>query len=145
MADPHVLTGLIAKRREIAGQIEHLQDQLRQHVIDLDHVDAAIHIFDPSIELEEIKSRPVPPRHQAFKGEVTRIVLATLRNAKKPITTADLAQRVMAERGLDTANVRLLKTISKRTGACLRHWRTKGIVRSIEGPGQYNVWELARV
>jgi hypothetical protein len=37
MADPHVLTGLVAKRREIAGQIEHLQDQLRQHVIDLAH------------------------------------------------------------------------------------------------------------
>ena len=117
MADPHVLTGLISKRREIAGQIEHLQDQLRQHVIDLDHVDAAIHIFDPSIELEEIKSRPVPPRHQAFKGEVTRIVLATLRNAKRPLTTAEIAQRVMAERGLETNNAQLLKTIGKRTGA----------------------------
>lgn len=70
MAEPHVLTGLVAKRREIAGKIEHLQDQLRQHVIDLDHVDAAIHIFDPSIELEEIKSRPVPPRHQAFRTRV---------------------------------------------------------------------------
>ena len=29
MADPHALTGLIAKRAEIAGQIEHTQDQLR--------------------------------------------------------------------------------------------------------------------
>ena len=41
MADPHVVTGLIAKRAEIAGQIEHTQDQLRQLVIDLDHIDAA--------------------------------------------------------------------------------------------------------
>ena len=87
MAEPHVLTGLIAKRFEIAGQIEHTQDKLRQLVIDLDHIDAAIHIFDPSIELEEIKARPVPPRHQAFKGEVTRIVLAlsgTPRNPSRP-------------------------------------------------------------
>jgi hypothetical protein len=37
MAEPHVLTGLIAKRSEIAGQIEHTQDKLRQLVIDLDH------------------------------------------------------------------------------------------------------------
>jgi hypothetical protein len=57
MADPHVLTGLIAKRAEIAGQIEHTQDKLRQLVIDLGHVDAAIHIFDPSIELEELLPR----------------------------------------------------------------------------------------
>jgi hypothetical protein len=74
MADPHVLTGLIAKRAEIAGQIESTQDQFRQLVIDLDHIDAAIHIFDPSIELEELKSRPVPPKHQAFRGEVSWIV-----------------------------------------------------------------------
>ena len=145
MADPHVLTGLIAKRREIAGQIEHLQDQLRQHVIDLDHVDAAIHIFDPSIELLEIKSRPVPPRHQAFKGEVTRIVLATLRNAKRPLTTAEIAQRVMAERGLDTENARLVKLIGKRTGACLRHWERRGAAaKARNSDSQFMQWSAVR-
>lgn len=144
MADPHVLTGLIAKRREIAGQIEHLQDKLRQCGIDLDHVDAAIHIFDPSIELEEIKSRPVPPRHQAFKGEVTRIVLATLRNAKRPLTTAEIAQRVMAERGLDTGNARLVKLMGKRTGACLRHWEKRGAAHKQHGPERWMMWEIAR-
>jgi hypothetical protein len=36
----------MAKRAEIAGKIEHLQDQLRQLVIDLDHIDASIHIFN---------------------------------------------------------------------------------------------------
>ena len=57
MAEPHVITGLIAKRAELAGKIEHLQDELRQLVIDLDNVDATIHIFDPSIELEDIRAR----------------------------------------------------------------------------------------
>ena len=44
MADPHVLTDLVAKRAEIAGQIEHTQLKLRQLVIDLDHIDASIDI-----------------------------------------------------------------------------------------------------
>lgn len=144
MAEPHVLTGLIAKRAEIAGKIEHLQDELRQLVIDLDNVDATIHIFDPTIELEEIKSRPVPPRHQAFKGEVTRIVLAALRNAKRPLTTAEISQRVMAERGLDTGNARLMKLIGKRTGACLRHWERRGTARKKMGAGRFMQWELVR-
>ena len=144
MAEPHVLTGLIAKRAEIAGQIEHTQDKLRQLVIDLDHIDASIHIFDPSIELQEIKSRPVPPKHHAFRGEVTRIVLTALRNAKKPLTTAEIAQRVMAERGLNTANPRLLKTMIKRAGACLRHWEHKGVASKQPGPGQFVLWELRR-
>ena len=30
-----------------------------------DNVDHTIHLFDPSIELEEIKARPVPPRHRS--------------------------------------------------------------------------------
>src|SRR2546421_13058427 len=144
MADSHVLTGLMAKRAEVAGRIEHAQDQLRQLVIDLDHIDASIHIFDPSIELEAIKARPVPPKHHAFRGEVSRIVLATLRNAKKPLTTQDIAQRVMAERGLDTANVRLLKTMTKRAGAGLRALEKQGATLRQPGPGQLLLAELGR-
>jgi hypothetical protein len=71
-------------------------------------------------------------------------VLATLRNAKRPLTTAEIAQRVMAERGLDTANVRLLKTMQKRTGACLRHWQHRGVAAKQSGPGQCMLWELVR-
>ena len=101
------------------------------------------HLFDPSIELQVIRKRPVPPRHHAFKGEVTRIVLTTLRNAKRPLTTPELAQRVMAERGLDSANVRLLKLIMKRTGACLRHWQKRGVARSAAGPNGFKLWSLS--
>jgi hypothetical protein len=115
-------------------------------VIALDALDATatIHLFDPALELEEIRKRPLPPRHHAFEGEVTRIVLTTLRNAKRPLTTPELAQRVMAERGLDTANVRLLKLMVKRTGACLRHWEKRGVARSEPGANGFKLWRLAR-
>ena len=144
MTNENVVSGLIRKRAEIAGQIEHLQDRLRQHVIDLDNLDATIHLFDPDIELGAVKPKPIPPRHQAFRGEVTRIVLTALRNAKKPLTTRDIAQRVMAERGLDTSNERLLRLMARRTGACLRDHRKRGLVRSEHGAGTYLVWEIAR-
>lgn len=39
---PHVITGLIEKRREIAGRIEDLQAQTKQAVADLDHIEASI-------------------------------------------------------------------------------------------------------
>ncbi len=144
MTETHVLSALIAKRAELAGKIEHLQNEVRQMVIDLDNVDHTIHLFDPSIELEEIHKRPVPPRHSAFRGEVTRIVLATLRNAKRPLTSAEIGQRVMVERGLDTANAHLLKTMIKRTGACLRHWEKRGAVRKQPGPGNFKLWDVPR-
>ena len=140
---PNTVAGLIEKRREIAGQIEHLQAQLRELVIALDHVEATIRLFDPEIDLGPIKARPVPPQHQAFKGEVSRIVLATLRNAKIPLTTEDIAKRVMAERGLDTANKALLRLMAKRTGSCLRNWREKRHVTSSKGFNQQTFWALA--
>jgi hypothetical protein len=55
----HTINGIVLERAEVYGPIVHTQGNLRQLVIDLDHVDAAIHNFDPSIELGEIKSRPV--------------------------------------------------------------------------------------
>ena len=39
---PHVVTGLIAERQEIAGQIESLQAKFRQVTLDLDHVEASL-------------------------------------------------------------------------------------------------------
>ena len=48
----------------------------------------------------------------------------------------------MAERGLNTADKRLVQLVGKRVGACLRHWRGKGMVRSEKGPGQYQLWEI---
>ena len=142
MAEPHVVTALIRKRGEIAGQLEHTQTQLRQLVIDLDNLDATLRLFKPDIDLEEIRPKPLPPRHHAFKGEVSRIVLSALRQSDKPLTTHDLAQHVMAERGLNTADKRLVKVIGKRVGACLRHHRNRGLMRSERGPGTHLCWVL---
>jgi hypothetical protein len=41
---PNTVAGLIDKRRKLAGRIEHVQREL---IVGLDHVDAAIRIFDP--------------------------------------------------------------------------------------------------
>jgi hypothetical protein len=62
--------------------------------------------------------------------------------AQRPLTSAEIAQRVMAERGLDTANARLAKLMAKRTGACLRHWQTRGAVSRQQGPGRFALWEM---
>ncbi|MCI0430419.1 MAG: hypothetical protein L0210_07750 [Rhodospirillales bacterium] len=140
----HVLSGLIAKRAELAGKIDHAQTTLRQLIIDLDSLNATIRLFAPDIDLEDIKPKPLPPRHAAFKGEVARVTFGMLRQSSAPVSTHDLTMHVMAERGLDTADRRLLRTIDRRVGACLRHHRTKGLLRSYRGPEQFMVWEIAR-
>jgi hypothetical protein len=86
MAEAHVVAGLIAK------QIEHTQDQLRQLVIDLDHIDASIHIFDPSIEVEEFKGLACPARIGGFISHVRRTTgrCASRRASRLTILTTSL-------------------------------------------------------
>lgn len=50
---------------------------------------------------------------------------------------------VMAERGMNTADKRLVRTVEKRVGSALRHHRNKGVIRSAPGLGDRLVWEVA--
>jgi hypothetical protein len=140
----HVVSGLIRKRAEIAGQIEHAQSTLRQLVIDLDNLDATIRLFSPEIDLDEIRPKALPARNQAFRGEIMRIALNTLRKATKPLGTQEIALQVMAGRGLNTADKGLLLIISKRVGSSLRNMKKRGMVQASDGPGRNVLWEIAR-
>ena len=142
---PHVVTGLIEKRREIAGQIEDLQRQMKEAVCNLDHVEAAIRLFKPDIDLEEIAPRVVPPPHAAFKGEVSRVILDTLRQTTRPLSTRDVTYALMRHRGLRTDDSKLVRLMQQRTGACLGHWRRRGYLTSCQGPGAKGLllWEIA--
>ncbi len=144
MENEHVLSGLIRKRSEIAGQIEHTQIALRQLVADLDSIDAAIKLFDPSADIPAIKPRQYPPRHAAFRGEMMRHVMGCLRLAdSKPVTTRDIALVVMKARGLNPEDQALLVTIRKRVGACMWKLKQQGAVKEVAGVGDLKEWLLS--
>ncbi|MEO9188545.1 MAG: hypothetical protein ABI224_00865 [Acetobacteraceae bacterium] len=143
MENEHTISGLIRKRAEIAGELEAAQMQVRQLVINLDSLDATIRLFAPDIDLEEIRPKPVPPRHTAFHGEVSRIIRDVLRETGEALTTKDITFRVMAQRGLNIADPRLSRTVLKRVGASLRNLRTRGGVTGERREGRRDlVWRL---
>lgn len=144
MDHPNTVSALLRKRAEIAGQVEHAQAELRRLVGDLAHVEATIRLFAPEIDFGPQKVKPVPPAHQAFRGEVSRIVLEALRAAGGPVTTEEIAERLMAARGLDSADDGMRRVMVKRAGACLRNWRQKGLVTARNGEGQFKLWEAVR-
>lgn len=142
MADTHVLSALKAKRGELAGLIDGLQDQLREAMIQIDHVDCTIRLFDPDIDLDEIRPKPLPPRHHAFKGQVTRAILAMLRT-EGAMDAKAIAIRLMAERDLNPNDKTLQKAMTKRIGAALRNLRERTLVASQQGSGGLLVWSIA--
>jgi hypothetical protein len=133
------------KPAEIAGEISHNRAMLRQLIINLDHVDAAIRIFDPSYDVEGIRQKIPTAAHRALRGDMTRATLDAQRDAPGPMTSKELARYVMAERGLNSAEAALLQLFTRRTGALLRWQKKRGILRSVkdEKHGRFDLWEIA--
>lgn len=143
MADPHVLTGLLKKRSEISGQIEHAHRVLNDLIADLDYIDNAIRIIDPDCDVSTTKAKQFPPRMGAFRGEMARFILGHLRTATEPVTTLELAYAVMDGRGLNKDDQRTVIVMRKRVGACLYKLRTKGLAREVACTGEYKRWVMA--
>ena len=145
MENEHVLGGLIRKRSEIGGKIEHTQADLRRLVTELDAIDSAIRIFDPEADISAIRPTCYPPRHAAFRGEMMRFVMGALRLADgKPITTREIALDVMKGRGLSVEDAEMVQTIRKRVGACVYKLARDGHVRKVPSDGELKAWLLSQ-
>lgn len=140
MDRPNTVAGLMDKRAEIAGLIKFHRQELQKLVCDLDHVDAAIRLFEPDADLHVTPKR-YPTKHRAFKGEMMSFVLRALREADGLLTSLEITKAQIAHRGLkaDPSTVVLLR---KRVGACLTKLQSEGVVRSVASDGPYKGWQL---
>jgi hypothetical protein len=140
-----VVSGLIKRRAQLAGDIEKAHESLRMMVQDLENLDATILQFEPDFKVETIRPKAFrPPKDWSNRGQMTRIVLSILRQAAEPLTSRDVALELLVERALDKNDQRLLRLMTKRVGVALREQKNKGVVQAEQGPGQYMLWEIAR-
>ena len=139
----HVVSALIVKRVTLSNDIGRLQQELRQAVADLDNIEATLRLFAPEETIPALRPAEPLSAPPSARGETARLVLGTLRDASRPLTTNELTEAVMQGRGLDLKNPSLFRLMSKRVGACLRNWKKDhGTIRSFAGPGQQHLWQL---
>lgn len=141
----HMVEGLAKKRAEIAGEIERTHEMMRQLAQDLEHVDATLRIIAPELAIESIAPKVFrPPADWSKRGEMTRVVLSILRTARAPMTTREIAERMVVERGL-VADTATLNAMGRRVACALRRQRELGRARSTEGEaGFWQLWEIVR-
>ena len=137
---PNTLAGLVAKRAELVKYRDQLEDDIRAVTCDIDHLEAAIRIFDP--EDTPTARRRYAALHRAPKGQSTRFVLAKLRTASEPLTSRGLADMWCQDRGL-VAKESTVSMLRKRIGATLKALHTKGLVRQDGFVGAHIGWRLA--
>jgi hypothetical protein len=81
-ATDHVVSGLIEKRRELAGIIDELQRRLDQHRADLTHIDDVLRVLAADLDPATIRPKRVYRRNRYFaRNELSRLCLGVLRTA----------------------------------------------------------------
>lgn len=96
------IAALREKRAELAGEIIHLEKQAARLRSDLGHVDAALRVLSPGIDLEKIVPRRIHYRPRHFKrGHLTRLCLEFLRDQAAPIAVADIMPVALEGRTLN--------------------------------------------
>jgi hypothetical protein len=89
-----VVSGLVKRRAELAGEIERSHESLRKMLLDLESLDATILQFEPDFKVETIKPKAFrPPKDWSNRGQMSRIILSILRQASEPLTSRDRAMR----------------------------------------------------
>ena len=137
---PNTLSGLVAKRAELVKYRSQLEADIQAVTVDIDHLEAAIRIFDP--EDTPTARRRYAALHRAPKGQSTRFVLARLREATEPLTSRGLADAWCRDRGL-VAKDSTVSMLRKRIGATLKALHNKGLVRKDGHVGAHIGWRLS--
>lgn len=141
MGEPHVISALSNKRAELAGIVSQLERQLGQQQVNLAHLDATMRLFDPDIQPNRIRARQQRGRSAWFRpGECLRLIYDELRDAVQPVTTRELAERIMSVKGMATADDRQRELVQKTILGSLN--RAKQTIGRVEAAGVVS-WRLA--
>jgi len=140
----YVLAGLTKRRAELTGEADTLRARLAHIGADVGHLDAVIRQFDPDYDLGSIRPKRSRGADVAGRGQMSRFILGVLREATEPVTTQEVARRLMTERGQDMEDRRLVTQTMKRVGMALSRQKANGAVRAEQGVGQPTLWETVR-
>ena len=143
MAQSHVISGLVSKRSELAGLLDHHQKEIIRLSAEVSAIDGAIKVFDPSYRIQDIKSKRQFKVNPFFAhGELHKIILEVMRDAEQPIATPDICTQVIDRKGL-TLDSEQLGMVRASVSNALNRQSNKGMIRSVGNEGLANVWEVA--
>jgi hypothetical protein len=140
MAEPHVIGALRNKRAELAGVLRQLEQQLGQQRANLAHLDATMRLFNPDIRPNDIHPKKPRARNAWFRpGECLRLIYDELREATQPLTTRELAERIMCLKAIAAADDQRRERIQKTLLGSLN--RAKQTIARVEIAGVVR-WRL---
>jgi hypothetical protein len=139
VAEIRTVTTLRTKRDEIARSIGHYERMLAQARADLAHVNATLTIFEGGDE--PASQRVYVDLLRVFRyGEIGALCIKELAQGER--TTRQLAEYLLAAKGLDTGDKVLAKTLALSVVQSMRGMANRRKVRLVTKRAGVCVWAL---
>ena len=88
---------LRAKRSELAGLAKVAERDLAKLYADLEAIDGALRVFDPTIQLAVIRPKVIRAKPDARFGRFTSLMMVVLREAAEPLTARQIADKIIED------------------------------------------------
>lgn len=138
------LSGLIERRSALAAALDEARDRVAVLTASLNQLDKTIKRRGLNGDPASIKPQRLVVRHgPRERGPIVRPVLTILRRAGEPLTLRDITLRVIDDKGLDAADVRVRRNVGHQVKMALANQRKQGIVLVVRAPGQRGLWGIA--
>lgn len=125
----HVVSQLIEKRKELEGEAIFYQEKLETLTEQIRAIDTSIVIFDPEFNPKGLAFKRFSPHERYFRrGESMILVFDILRKSEKPLSTSELADKIVEVKNLDLNDKDLRNRIRETIRVTLHNQEKKGIL-----------------
>lgn len=141
MADTHLISGLVAKRAETAGELARLKclsDDLARDLLAIDRVLRSLGYQGvPAQDICPVEKRPA----KTYKGSISHDAVDVMRDAGEPMSATDIADKIADGRSLTFQGQSERENFRKHVKEAIRRLRQRGLVEVV-GEGAGAMWRL---
>lgn len=142
MAESHVVSGLLSKREEIAGQITTIQAEIGRLQGALTHLDNTIKLFSPQYDLRTIKGKRTYTKSKNFeRGEAQRMTLDVLREFKKPLCSREIVDELLERKNIESTSANVVN-LQKNILTILHSLEKRKIIVQVDNAGGALKWKI---